>query len=96
MRSTRFCFGLLTGLLVAAPVALAARPTPIDPQVKQGEYLYRAAGCEGCHTDTKHGGKRLSGGHALATPFGWSLQTVPGVAHTNGGMRPAAARLLLG
>lgn len=70
MRSTHFCFGLLTGLLLAAPFALAAGPVPIDPQVKQGEYLYRAAGCEGCHTDAKHGGKRLSGGHALVTSFG--------------------------
>jgi len=38
--------------------------------VKQGEYVYRAAGCYGCHTDEKHAGKPLAGGHALATPFG--------------------------
>lgn len=38
----------------------------------------------------------LNTARALATPFGWSLQTVPGVAHSNGGMRPAAAHLLLG
>lgn len=31
---------------------------------------------------------------ALGAPFGWSLQTVPGVAHSNGGMAPFAAREL--
>jgi len=38
--------------------------------VKQGEYIYRAAGCYGCHTDTKQHGQPLAGGHALVTPFG--------------------------
>lgn len=33
---------------------------------------------------------------ALAAPFGWTLQTVPGVAHSNSGMVPAAARVLFG
>lgn len=38
--------------------------------VKRGEYLFNAAGCLGCHTDEKGGGKPLAGGRALATPFG--------------------------
>lgn len=63
-------FGLATGLLLAAPFAFAAAPAPDDSQLKQGEYIYRAASCEACHTDTKHAGKPLAGGHALATPFG--------------------------
>lgn len=37
---------------------------------RQGEYLFRAAGCAGCHTDEKHNGAPLAGGPALATPFG--------------------------
>ena len=62
--------GFATGLLLAAPFAFAAAPVPNDSQLKQGEYIYRAAGCETCHTDTKHAGKPLAGGHALVTPFG--------------------------
>lgn len=61
---------LLAGLLFAAPLAVAAGPSSTDPLIKQGEYVYRAAGCYGCHTDEKHGGKPLAGGHALVTPFG--------------------------
>ena len=63
-------FTLLTALLLAAPLALAAEPVPEDALIKQGEYVYRAASCYGCHTDEKSGGKPLAGGHALVTPFG--------------------------
>lgn len=62
--------GFATGLLLAAAFAFAAAPAPDDSQLKQGEYIYRAAGCETCHTDSKHAGKPLAGGHPLATPFG--------------------------
>ena len=70
MLFARIRFVLLAGLLFAAPLAVAAGVSPTDPLVKQGEYVYRAAGCYGCHTDEKHAGKPLAGGHALATPFG--------------------------
>ena len=36
----------------------------------RGEYLAAAAGCEGCHTDAKNGGRAYAGGRALTTPFG--------------------------
>lgn len=63
--------GFAAGLLLAAPLLFAApSSTPVDSQLQQGEYIYRAAGCEACHTDTKHAGKSLAGGHALVTPFG--------------------------
>lgn len=59
------------GLLLAAPLAFAAPVSaPVDSQLRQGEYIYRAASCETCHTDSKHAGKPLAGGHALVTPFG--------------------------
>lgn len=61
---------LLAGLLFVTPLTVAAGATPADLTLKQGEYIYRAAGCYGCHTDEKHAGKPLAGGHALATPFG--------------------------
>jgi mono/diheme cytochrome c family protein len=42
-----------------------------DPEaVRHGKYLFDAANCVGCHTDTKHGGARLAGGKAIDTPFG--------------------------
>jgi mono/diheme cytochrome c family protein len=63
-------FMLLAGLLFVTPLAVAAGATPADLTLKQGEYIYRAAGCYGCHTDEKHASKPLAGGRALATPFG--------------------------
>lgn len=36
----------------------------------KGEYLAKAAGCVGCHTDTKAGAPRFAGGREIATPFG--------------------------
>ena len=38
--------------------------------IERGKYVYAAAGCEGCHTDTKNKGAPLAGGRALVTPFG--------------------------
>ncbi len=58
-----------TGWLLAAPLLLAADPPPSGP-MSPGEYIYRASGCYGCHTDEKGGGKPLAGGHALKTDFG--------------------------
>ena len=37
---------------------------------ERGAYIFRAAGCYGCHTDEKGGGTPLAGGRALVTPFG--------------------------
>jgi mono/diheme cytochrome c family protein len=36
----------------------------------RGEYLARAGGCAGCHTDTAKGAPAFAGGRALKTPFG--------------------------
>lgn len=63
----------LRGVCAAAVLLMAAtaRAAPAtDPLVKRGEYLYRVAGCENCHTDREAGGARLGGGRALATPLG--------------------------
>lgn len=56
-------FGLWS---LAAAIPAAAD----DAAVKRGEYLFSAADCISCHTDTKHKGAFLAGGPALATPFG--------------------------
>jgi mono/diheme cytochrome c family protein len=58
----------------AAFVVCAAWIVPAGAQdaaaIKRGEYIFNAAGCLGCHTDTKNNGKPLAGGRALPTPFG--------------------------
>jgi mono/diheme cytochrome c family protein len=42
-----------------------------DPDALQrGKYLFDAANCAGCHTDTKNGGAFLAGGKAIESPFG--------------------------
>jgi mono/diheme cytochrome c family protein len=40
----------------------------VDAADGQGQYLFHAAGCVGCHT--AENGERLAGGRAFATPFG--------------------------
>ena len=37
---------------------------------RRGEYLARAGGCVGCHTEDKDGAVPFAGGRALKTPFG--------------------------
>jgi len=55
--------------LVLGDDAPAQTPLPAG-DAKRGEYVFIAAGCEGCHTHAKGGGKPLAGGRPLATPFG--------------------------
>lgn len=50
---------------VTAPALYAA-----DDVLRQSEYLFRAAGCAHCHTDSENKGAPLAGGRALTTPFG--------------------------
>ena len=51
-------------LLVAPLVALA------QGDAKRGEYLAKAGGCVGCHTEARDGATPFAGGRALKTPFG--------------------------
>jgi mono/diheme cytochrome c family protein len=37
---------------------------------KRGQYLAKAGGCVGCHTEEKQGAVAFAGGRALKTPFG--------------------------
>src|SRR4029079_3474651 len=37
---------------------------------KRGEYLSKAGGCIGCHTETSKDAQPYAGGRALKTPFG--------------------------
>lgn len=59
----------LAALLVAATTGAGAADA--DPAaVARGAYIFAAAGCGYCHTDTKNSGMPLAGGRALDTPFG--------------------------
>jgi mono/diheme cytochrome c family protein len=51
-------------LLLGAGVALA------QGDAKRGQYLAKAAGCVGCHTEDKKDAVPYAGGRALKTPFG--------------------------
>lgn len=50
--------------------ALACAPAVAQGDAKRGEYLARAGGCVGCHTEDKQGAIPFAGGRALKTPFG--------------------------
>ncbi|MGH7088039.1 MAG: c-type cytochrome, partial [Stellaceae bacterium] len=58
--------------LGAALAAALARPSFAADQgaVAHGQYLFTAADCVSCHTDSKDKGAPLAGGRALTTPFG--------------------------
>jgi mono/diheme cytochrome c family protein len=58
-------FRLAAALLLAASAAAHAQGDP-----KRGEYLARAGGCVGCHTEDKQDAQPFAGGRALKTPFG--------------------------
>jgi mono/diheme cytochrome c family protein len=55
-------FGLLLGAAIGSASA--------QGDAKRGEYLAKAAGCVGCHTEAKKDGVPFAGGRALKTPFG--------------------------
>ncbi len=62
---------LLSGVFLAIGTGPAmAAEMPGQDAVKRGEYIFHAAGCKGCHTDTKNKGALLAGGPAIKTPFG--------------------------
>ena len=45
-------------------------PASAQGDAKRGEYLAKAGGCLGCHTEEKEGAVPYTGGRALKTPFG--------------------------
>jgi mono/diheme cytochrome c family protein len=59
------CAGLFIFWLLAAPLVASAQG-----DAKRGEYLAKAGGCVGCHTEEREGATPFAGGRALKTPFG--------------------------
>ncbi len=64
------CSLVLAGMFMLAPPSWAAADNTAASLIAQGAYLFRAAGCLGCHTNQKQHGKALAGGRALTTAFG--------------------------
>lgn len=58
----------LAALLCAAATVGAVARAQGDPA--RGQYLAKAAGCAGCHTDSRSGAQPYAGGRELVTPFG--------------------------
>ena len=56
----------------ALALLLGAAVTDVSAQgdAKRGEYLVKAGGCLGCHTEDKKDAVPFAGGRALKTPFG--------------------------
>ncbi|MEQ1775410.1 MAG: cytochrome c [Burkholderiales bacterium] len=61
---------VLPVLLLACMAAPAFAQGNAQGSVNRGEYLSKAAGCLGCHTEEKKGAVNYAGGRALKTPFG--------------------------
>src|SRR5258706_15379351 len=57
---------LLLGLVLGAALGSAFA----QGDAKRGEYVSKAAGCVGCHTEEKKDAVPYAGGRALKTPFG--------------------------
>ena len=61
---------VLNAVLVACVIALVSSHAAAQGDAKRGQYLAKAAGCVGCHTEAKEGAVPFAGGRALKTPFG--------------------------
>lgn len=66
----RLLRALLPVVFVAPAFAQAQAPAVDAAAVKRGAYIFTAADCAACHTDSKNKGAPLAGGVALVTPFG--------------------------
>lgn len=81
----------LTLAAILVPLAAAGAQDAADQDaIRRGEYIFRAAGCSGCHTDVKGKGAPLAGGRALKTPFGtlYGPNITPDPDHGIGGWTP--------
>ncbi len=87
MATPRAIFITGAALLAAFAIPAPAAETPHD----RGEYLFRTAGCGGCHTDEKNKGPVLAGGPAIETPRGtfYGSNITPDPAHGLGRWREA-------
>src|SRR5258706_6211889 len=66
VRSARSPNRLLLGLVLGTALGGAFA----QGDAKRGEYLAKAGGCSGCHTEDKKDAVPFAGGRALKSPFG--------------------------
>jgi mono/diheme cytochrome c family protein len=59
-----------TSFLLALLLGATLQNAAAQGDAKRGEYLAKAGGCVGCHTEEKEGAVPFAGGRALKTPFG--------------------------
>jgi mono/diheme cytochrome c family protein len=57
-------------LALACAVCAAGSAAWAQGDARKGQYLAKAAGCAGCHTDNQAGAQPYAGGREIATPFG--------------------------
>jgi mono/diheme cytochrome c family protein len=61
----------LAGLLLFLCACIGAPSAALaQGDAKRGQYLAKAGGCVGCHTEARTGATPFAGGRALKTPFG--------------------------
>jgi len=65
--AARLLFVVSTAVLPAQAIGQTAEQ---PDAVTRGKYVFDAAGCAACHTDTENDGPLLGGGRKLDTPFG--------------------------
>jgi mono/diheme cytochrome c family protein len=71
VRAPRFGAVVALGTLVGAVWLAGAQSAPsVTGNAARGGYLFAAADCVACHTDTKRKGPPLAGGGPLVTAFG--------------------------
>jgi mono/diheme cytochrome c family protein len=61
---------LPTVFFLALSVLAGVDPASAQGNPARGQYLVKAGGCAGCHTDDKKDAVPFAGGRALKTPFG--------------------------
>ena len=57
-------------LVLACALSAASFAASAQGDALKGQYVAKAAGCAGCHTDNKAGAQPFAGGRELATPYG--------------------------
>jgi mono/diheme cytochrome c family protein len=70
LRFTRFFAASIFAALLVTGVPQTHAQKPDAAAIERGGYLFAAADCAACHTDSKNKGAPLAGGVALTTPFG--------------------------
>src|SRR5260221_9464573 len=79
---------------VALALCAASGSALAQGDAKRGQYLAKAGGCVGCHTEEKQGAVPFAGGRALENPFGTFY--VPNCTpHQNTGLTPRGEGALI-